>query len=336
MLTKQKLPLPVLKKILKDYDLGKIKKIEPVATSGNITFLITSEIGKFVLRLCPKGVRRRSKEEILAELELIDYLLKNGFLIPKPVNKRNGQRVINWQNHFGYLKEYAQGKPILKPNLKQIQEFGKVVGWLHSLIENYKTQHQRKHIWDLKETKKWFHQDKKKILNSSFKNAKEFVSRFEKEINSLSFPSELPKGMIHEDLRKQHILWQNNEITSVLDFDRCYYGFLILDLGQAIRSWCFINNWTKWSNENLKAFLKGYIIKRKLKNIEKGYLFPAIKFAVLERALAFYLRYFEETKDKEDEKFVWHSINDNKGLLGMLNRNETKIKQIIKAAPSRF
>ena len=332
MLAKQKLPLPVLKKILKDYDLGKIKKIKPLATSGNITFLILARTGKFILRLCPRGIRWRSKKEILAELELIEYLLKNGFPAPKPVIKRNGQRVINWRNHFGYLKEYCKGKVILKPNLEQIQEFGKVVGWLHSLTENYKTRHQRKHIWDLKETKKWFYQDnKKKILNSNFKNAEEFIIRFEEEINSISFPSGLPEGMIHEDLRKQHILWRNNKITCVLDFDRCYYGLLILDLGQAIRSWCFVNNWSKWSNGNLKAFLKGYIIKRKLKNIEKEYLFLAIKFAVLERALSFCLRYFEETKDKEDEKFAWHSIKD-KGLLGILNNQEKEIKRIIKAA----
>ena len=329
MLTKQKLPLPVLKKILKDYDLGKIKKIQPLATSGNITFLITTETGNFVLRLCPKGARWRSKEEILAELELIDYLLKNGFPAPRPVNKRGNQRVIGWQNHFGYLKEYGKGKVVLNPNLRQIQKFGKLVGWFHSLTKNYKTWHQRKHIWDLKETKKWFRQDKNKILNSNFKNAKEFVSKFEKEINSIFFPPRLPKGMIHEDLRKQHILWQNNKITSVLDFDRCYYGFLILDLGQAIRSWCFINNWTKWNNENLRAFVKGYIKRRKLKNIEKEYLFPAIKFAVLERALSFCLRYFEETKYKEDEKFAWYSIHK---LLGILNDNKKEIQQIIKAA----
>ncbi|MBU2635111.1 phosphotransferase [Patescibacteria group bacterium] len=331
MLTKQKLPLPAIKRILKDYDLGKIKKIKPLATSGNITFLITSKTGKFVLRICPNGTRWRSKEEILAELELIDYLLKNSFPIPKSVIKRNGQRVINWQNHFGYLKEYNNGKTFLNPNLNQIQKIGELIGWFHNLTKNYKTQYQRKHIWDPKETKRWFDQDKNKILNSSFKNAKEFISKFGKEINSMSFSSKLPNGMIHEDLRKQHILWQNNQITSVLDFDRCYYGFLVLDLGQATRSWCFINNWKKWSSKNLEAFLKGYNAERKLKNIEKEYLFSAIKFAVLERALAFCLRYIEETKDKKDEKFAWHSIKD-KGLLEKLNNQEKEIKQIIKAA----
>jgi len=169
MLTSQKLPLVTLKRILKKYNLDKIKKIQSLATSGNITFLITSETGKFVLRLCPARARWRSKEEILAELELIDYLFKNGFPVPKPVSKKDGQKVISWRNHFGYLKKYAEGKPILNPNLKQIKELGKMVGWLHNLTENYKTQYRRKHIWDLQETKKWFREDKKKILNSNFK-----------------------------------------------------------------------------------------------------------------------------------------------------------------------
>lgn len=329
MLTKQKLSLIVLKKILKDYDLGELKKINPLATSGNITFLITSKTERFILRLCPKGTRWRSRRETLAELELVDYLVKNDFPAPKPVSKRNNQKIINWQNHFGYLKEYGKGKIVLNPNLRQIQKFGKLVGWLHNLTENYKTQYQRKHIWDLEETKKWFYQDEKKIININFKKAEEFVLRFEKEINSISFPPGLPKGTIHEDLRKQHILWQNNKINSVLDFDRCYYGFLILDLGQAIRSWCFIDNWAKWSSKNLKTFLNGYSSKRKLKNVEKEYLFPAIKFAVLERALSFCLRYFEETKDKKDEKFARHSIYK---LLRMLNDNKKEIEQIIKAA----
>lgn len=331
MLIKQKLPLLTLRRILQDYELEKITKIKPVATSGNITFLITTNTGKFILRLCPKGVRRRSKEEILAELEIIDYLLKNGFPAPKPIIKKNGQRVINWENHFGYLKECIQGKLILSPNLKQVQKFGETVGWLHNLTENYKTQYQRKHIWDLEETKKWFYQDKKKILNSNFKKADKFIAKFEKEINFIFFPPELPKGMIHEDLRKQHILWQDNKIICVLDFDRYYYGFLILDLGQAIRSWCFSNNWTKWKNENLKSFLRGYNSKRKLQNTEKDYLFLAIKFAVLERALSFCLRYLEETKDKEDEKFAWHSIKDS-GLLGILNNQEKEIKKIIQSS----
>jgi len=66
-----------------------------------------------------------------------------------------------------------------------------------------------------------------------------FVIKFEKEISNLSFPKELPQGMIHEDLGKRHVLWQNNKISGILDFDRCYYGKLILDLGQAVRGWCF-------------------------------------------------------------------------------------------------
>jgi len=57
MLTKQKFSVNVLNKILSDFDLGKIKKIEPLATSGNISYLIKTNKNIFFLRLCSTGPR---------------------------------------------------------------------------------------------------------------------------------------------------------------------------------------------------------------------------------------------------------------------------------------
>jgi len=307
MLTKQKLPLPALKKILKDYELGKVKKIKPMATSGNITFLIASNIGKFVLRLCPEGERWRSRQEILAELELIDYLLRNNFPIAKPVAKQNGKRIVSYKNKFGYLREYNTGKFILNPTIKQVERFGQLVGWFHSLIKEYKTKNPRNHIWDLEETKKHFQQSKKVILESNLRNKKEFIKRFGKELSLLRFPEDLPSGMIHEDLGKRHVLWKGEKIEAILDFDRCYYGKLVLDLGQACRGWCFTDNWTKWNSKNFKTLLRGYQNKRKLTNLEKEFLFGAIRFGVLERSLSFCLR-FINMQDSADEDFAWHSL----------------------------
>jgi homoserine kinase type II len=315
MLTKQKLSEKALIDILKEYDIGKVKKIKSVPTSGNITFLIDTVLGKYILRLCPKGDRWRSREEIAAELELIDYLKKHKFPAPCPIAKKTGEIIIEHKNKFGYLRKYNPGKATLKPNIKQVNEFGKTVGWFHSLIGDYKTKHKREHIWDLDTTKKYFLELKEAILKSNFPKADDFVAGLEKELSNLSFPNELPRGMIHEDLGKRHILWKNNKISCILDFDRCYYGKLILDLGQAIRGWCFTDNWQKWSNKNLEALLNGYFQKRKLTNLEKKYLFDAVKFGVLERGFAFCLRFIEATQDPEDSDFAHNMLNKAKSHL---------------------
>ena len=80
MLTKQKLPLSAIEKILSGFNLDKTRSIESLATSGNITYLIKTKNKTCLLRLCPGGQRWRSKGEIAAELELINHLLKNNFL----------------------------------------------------------------------------------------------------------------------------------------------------------------------------------------------------------------------------------------------------------------
>jgi len=48
MLLKQKIPKKDLNKILNKFDLGLVLKIEPMLTSGNITYLIETEKGKFI------------------------------------------------------------------------------------------------------------------------------------------------------------------------------------------------------------------------------------------------------------------------------------------------
>lgn len=331
MLTKQKFPKSILKKILSGFNLGKIKKIKSLATSGNITYIIKTNRNNYLLRLCPTGQRWRSKKEIAAEIELLDYLKRKKFPVTVPLKNKKGEKIIFWGKHYGYIREFASVKAKLKPSTAEIKKFGELIGQFHNVVENFKTRNKRQHIFDLIETQKYFNRKKNEILKSDFKNKKEFVARFRKEIFSLNFPKGLAKGTIHEDLGKRHVLWQNGKIAAIVDFDRSYFGFLILDLGEAVRGWCFVDNWRKWSDKNFKALIDGYQEKRKLTRIEKKYLVDAIKFGILERVLSFCLRFIKVTRDPEDEKFAWHSISE-RGLLGMVNANKKKIEKIIKIA----
>jgi Ser/Thr protein kinase RdoA (MazF antagonist) len=327
VLTKQKLAKRDLRKILEGFDLGKILKAESMLTSGNITYLIKAEKGEFVLRLCPEGPRFRSKKEIAAELKLIDYLLKNNFPAPTSVLKKAGQRIVGWKEKFGYLRKFDNGKADLKPSIAKIKKFGETIGWFHNLICNFKTKNKREHIFDLKETEKYFRLNKNFILKSNFKKAKEFVEKTEKELSQMNFPKNLPSGTIHEDLGKRHILWKKNEISCILDFDRCYYGKLVLDLGEACRGWCFTDNWSKWSNKNFQVLISGYQSRRKLTKLEKKYFLAAVKFVVIERGIAFCLRFIKDTQDPEDEEYALKNIFY---LTDILEKNKKKISNFLK------
>jgi len=303
MLTKQKISQQNVIKILSDYDLGRILQTRILPTSGSTMVFVKTEQGKFILRLSPKNLpMSRDREEILAEIELYEYLREKGFPVPKVVGT-----AIEFQGHYGYLREFISGQAVLRPNARKIRKAGAMLGKMHAITKGYKTKNKRKQAWDLQKMLKYFPSNKRLILNGKLKDKKKFVELFEQELCAIKFPKILPQGILHEDLGKRHVLWKGEIIVGVIDFDRSYYGALILDLGQALRGWCFTNNWTTWSKKNCQDFLKAYQRQRKVSVLEKKYLKDAVKFAILERAWSFALR-FVKFGDREDEKYAWHSI----------------------------
>ncbi len=297
--------------IVDKYNIGELLKINPVKTSGNVSFFVKTSLGRYFLRLCGDNYRWRSKQEIEGELKLIDLLEKNKFPVIGYEKMKNGQSVISLGGRHGYLRKFSTGKQI-KVNLtkEQLVKAGQVLGRYHNIVKNYRAGGLRKNInFGMEETLKYFYKEKKNILKSNFKNSEEYVKNFEKEIKKIKLSKNLIRGMIHEDLGKRHVLWQNNEVVAFIDFDRSYFGYLILDLGQALRGWCFVDNWQKWSKDNCKYFLRGYETERKLNKEEKKCLLLAIKFAVLERSLSFATNYIYGSKSgKSDEKFARDSL----------------------------
>jgi homoserine kinase type II len=330
MLSKQTLSNEDLGLILQNFNFKDVLSVEPMSTSGNVSYIITTSLGKYFLRLSPdKGPRFRSIDEIYAEIELLYHLGKKNFPILFPIKGKDNRIIISLKGHNGYIRRFVRDTCKENPNLNQIEEFGKALGRFHSLTKNFRTKSKREHVFDLEKTREFFEEDMQYIINSDFTDKEEFISRISSILFSIDFPEYLPSGMIHEDLGKRHVLWNRNKISAILDFDRTYFGKLILDLGQACRGWCFTDNWSTWSNENFRALIEGYSKRRKLTNIEKRYLVDAIKFAIIERAISFSLRFIGTTQDKEDEDYALYSVLEG-GLLDLVEKNRTNIEELLK------
>lgn len=309
-----------IRQILNQYNLGRIINIKKNQSWGNFSYNATTGTGKYTLRLCGPSARFRSRREILAEIELINYLRGKRISTPASVANKSNQVLLSYKGLNGYLRKFCDGKEKMNPNKHELKIFGEMLGSFHNAVEGFKTKERREHTWDVTETKRFFEE-----IKNSLGDKDNFKKSYEQQLSQIKISRNLPKGMIHEDLGKRHVLWRKDKIVGIIDFDRSYYGPLLLDLGQACRGWCFIKNWRNWSNDNFKNFLSGYTKKRKLTPMEKNFLFTAIKFAVLERALSFYL------KGSTDRRYALFSLTEN-GALGLLEKNKQQIEAIIKAA----
>ena len=325
MFTQEKISENEVQTILSVFAIGTIKKIKPLETSGNITYIVDTTQGKYVLRLSPSGYRYRSKNEILGELELIKHLTRYAIPSLTPITTKNGETLLSWKKHHGYVREFNKGKEKANPTLHEIELFGEWLGKFHSSIEGFSTKHKRIHRWDVNTTKKNFVFDKEMILKSNFPNKKAFLQKLSAELSEIIFSKSLPKGTIHEDLGKRHVLWEKDSIVGVIDFDRSYYGELILDLGQACRGWCFSEKSGKWSMAHFEALISGYQKYRKMTVLEKKNIVDAIRFGILERSLSFAL-HFTTSKDVADAEYANYSLHT---LLKNIEENRNAIENIL-------
>jgi homoserine kinase type II len=292
-----------IKHILDLFTLGQIKQVKDVPSSGNVLFDIESESGNYFLRFNPSGGPRwRSREEVQAEIELIDKLKEEGFPVVTAIPTQAGKRVVELDSGFGYLRRHINGKAKQDPSITNIEEVGELLGWMHTITQGYNTTQQREHRWDLESAKKVL-SEKRQIMPIGV------MYRLEREYGKLKLDADLPAGMIHEDLGKRHVLWNKEDIAGMIDFDRSYHGPLVLDIGQTARGWCFDGDWEQWNQEKFKALLRGYQSKRQLTEKESEALTDSIRFALLERAQSFLLRSIEKTHDPEDKDFSYQTMN---------------------------
>ncbi len=275
-----------------------VLEINKLATSGNFMYKIKTNQKEYILRLCGTKKRYRTKNEVLAEVELIIFLEKKRISVPKLVNFNNCF-VVSFENKNGICYEFIKGKTIKEPTLKQCYAVGEILGDIHNLTKNYEFSCKRRH-WDLKETIQKFKEVERLFSKDEYLQKNNFAKRLKVILNKLNFKENLPKGAIHEDLGKRHVLFENNKIKGILDWDRSYSGFFILDLGQTVRGWCF-DNFEKLNNNKLKNLINGYENKRKLSEIEKHSLLDAIKFAFIERAIAFVIFAYNTNKNEYKE-----------------------------------
>jgi len=304
-----------VKTIISLKKLGKLISFKPLEKNSNRNFFVETTKGKFVFSFYTDGPRYRTLSELKAQQELSDYLLQKKFPIAKIISvfklKDEKTNVL--------IREYISGSSKSTPTKSEVSQFAKLFGRFHKLTQNFKTKNKFAHRWDLKTTIQHVNGLQRKFSKDKF------LLRIQSELKNIRIVNNLPSGTIHEDLGRRHVLWDKNKITGFIDFERSYYAPLVYDLGQTIRGWCFHSDWQKWCNKKLTNLLKCYSTQRKITVDEKKYLFDAIKFAVIERALSFYIKYLYH-KDKSARDYALHSLNY---LLPLLEKKKNKIQTII-------
>lgn len=281
--------------ILSNYALGEYKKSEPVQSGSVQTnyFLWTTE-GKFVVR----RYENRSKESVLFEAHVIDYLKVRHYPCPALYRNRYGEAVGIFRDKPYVLFEFVEGAPIENPTKDQVRQLVQKVAELHNLTENYRPPF-LKYRWNYSpELCRKLAQDAAARENTE--NARGKLAWFEAELQNLLLPESLPRGICHCDFHFSNVLFKDGVFKALIDFDDANYTYLIFDLAALLEPFRASLYWDTWSNfspdEDVFDFHFGnwlvteYQKRRPLSSEEKWYLFDVYKLSVLFDALWYFDR----------------------------------------------
>ncbi|MGM0846289.1 MAG: phosphotransferase enzyme family protein [Bacillota bacterium] len=219
----------------------------------------------YILRLTHSS--HRSKEEVEAELEWVNYLNAQGVNVSLVSHSREGNLVeeisAGETSFYVCLFDKAPGSSVgVQSDLFSLtifKEWGKTIGKMNSATKGFTAGSSRREHW---------HEDDllKNMSNYLPKEDKEIIKEGQQLIEKLHVFSigRDEYGLIHSDIHSGNFFYNEGEIH-VFDFDDCSYHWFASDIAIPL----FYSVWAKMSGKNLEersqfgeefltAFLTGY------------------------------------------------------------------------------
>lgn len=147
--------------------------------------------------------------------------------------------------------------------LKQLRDLGQVLGRIHrQLDKRTDAESVRGYPFSgksiLDDLKKAYAKRSDALTEDDPEEYREALKRWEKILQGLTeeYLDSLPRGIGHEDFTPDNMLFCDDGVAAILDFDRNQYGFRYHDVGRALLSFALMED--ELDPERTEAFLTGY------------------------------------------------------------------------------
>jgi Ser/Thr protein kinase RdoA (MazF antagonist) len=333
----------VPKRALAAYDLGKVRRITLVS-SGLIhaTYKVETEKGKFILQRLHSVL---ASDAIGADFKAVtEYLHEQGFLAPRCVLTKKKAVLAKIGKEVWRLQTFVPGKTYNKLERNSLaREAGAMYARFHKVMDTMPYRFKSEKI--LHETEKIYRAFKtvatKHKHHPLMREAKKEVDFVLNELPKLFLPKDLPKRVIHGDPKISNILFDaKGRAKTVVDLDTCNRKTVLVELGDAFRSWCGKLEDDPHNSFRLFVFRagwEGYSSEADFLTAKERKLVPqAIGTITLELTARFLKDYFEDNYFGWDAKRYAsrreHNLARARGQLALyrdLQRQKEKIKKVI-------
>lgn len=235
-----------IESFISQYNVGEVLSFKGIAEGvENSNYLLRTTENQFILTLYEKRV---NEDDLPFFLGLMEHLASKEINCATPIPDKNGKLLRQLCGRPAALISFLDGLSVMRPDSRQCQQLGAAMAEMHIAAEDFKLTREN----DLS-LNGWANLAKKcgDRADECHQGLAKIISD---ELTFLkgSWPSFLPKGIIHADLFPDNVFFLDDQLSGLIDYYFACHDILAYDIAISINAWCFEKdgsfNVTKASN----------------------------------------------------------------------------------------
>ena len=236
---------------LRDFAIGEIVKLKGIAAGiTNTNYFVITAQQKYVLTIFEK----HSADELPYFVSLMAHLAKYGVPCPTPVEDKHGVALHELKGKPALMVTCLNGEDVSTPNLAQVKQVANTLAKMHLAGESF-TQ-----VGVNQRGQNWFDTTAKAVMPKLDATDQKLLTSELNYQQSLDV-KHLPRGVVHGDLCRDNVLFDDDKLGGFIDFYYACNDVLAYDVAIAINEWCLHHNGSDLGSidqEKTQAFLDAY------------------------------------------------------------------------------
>lgn len=250
-----------LELLLAGYDIGTPRSFKGIAEGvENSNFLLQTDRESYILTLYEKRVRAG---DLPYFLELLEFLSQRGIPCPVPVASRHGEkwRLVNGKP--AAILTWLDGLSLREPDAAHCAAVGTALARLHEAGKEF----------PLERPNNLGPEGWSELANFGLPRADTVQEGLADLISSSlsdlqeSWPSGLPRGVIHADLFPDNVLFIDRRVSGLIDFYFACTDAYAYDVAVMLNAWCFELDGS-YNPRKGQSLIGGYVERRALERSE--------------------------------------------------------------------
>jgi homoserine kinase type II len=230
----------------------------------NQKWKIETNQGVFLIKQYNKErMKRYDLSTIQSALHTQNRLFSQGIACPEILSYKGDLLQKSTEGERFTVMRFMEGSLVSPGNLSsnQMQSLGDEIGRLHTLLNDGTLSAKSETIFkipSIEERVEYWQSEIHKCDEQGLDRVRSLMELQKAATLALDLEqfNDLTPGWCHRDLWVDNLLFSEDHLSAILDFDRMNYDYIELDIGRLIISTCLQNNIL--NRKAVQAFLKGY------------------------------------------------------------------------------